>query len=390
MKIAMVFDVLGIGGIERVGASYAELLVDAGHEVTVINLQPEKAEMVPRFPKACEYRTDRLSIPLQPDVFAALLKRRWGKYAYPLAYLVSRVLLEAKKLFSRLKNRDTFNVVIAFSGHVTDLTYVAYGLVKGEKKLAWAHGAIEEYLLLSYAFVFLYERIKNLCVLSTAGQKMALDFFPRLRDAVSVRQIYNPIAQAPTAFNPEKAEYIRGIYDKPIVMVGRFDFDKDQATVIRALKVLQDAYQLEPHLVFVGDGPTRATCEELAADLGVGKRVHFVGSQNDVDSYYLAASLAVHSSPAEGLPTVVLEAMRDDVAVLATNSLPGVPEILGDSEYGMVCKVGDSEDMAEKMYELLTNDELRQGFAEKGRQRVADFSPVSVARQVEGILSNLR
>ena len=38
MKIAMVFDGLQIGGIERVGADYAKLLIELGYEVTVFNL----------------------------------------------------------------------------------------------------------------------------------------------------------------------------------------------------------------------------------------------------------------------------------------------------------------------------------------------------------------
>ena len=46
MKIAMVFDGLQIGGIERVGADYAKLLRQLGHEVTILNLMPKLCEMV--------------------------------------------------------------------------------------------------------------------------------------------------------------------------------------------------------------------------------------------------------------------------------------------------------------------------------------------------------
>ena len=37
MKIAMVFDGLGVGGIERVGIDYMKLLSEDGHDVTVYN-----------------------------------------------------------------------------------------------------------------------------------------------------------------------------------------------------------------------------------------------------------------------------------------------------------------------------------------------------------------
>ena len=45
MKAAMVFDGLGVGGIERVGRNYAEMLIDLGYDVDIYNLKPGKREM---------------------------------------------------------------------------------------------------------------------------------------------------------------------------------------------------------------------------------------------------------------------------------------------------------------------------------------------------------
>ena len=55
MKIAIVFDGLQIGGIERVGADYARILSELGHDVTVVNLVPNLKEMEKEFPKDCKY-----------------------------------------------------------------------------------------------------------------------------------------------------------------------------------------------------------------------------------------------------------------------------------------------------------------------------------------------
>ena len=57
MNIALVFDGLNIGGIERVGADYAKLLRQLGHDVTIINLMPELCEMVKEYPEDCKYKT---------------------------------------------------------------------------------------------------------------------------------------------------------------------------------------------------------------------------------------------------------------------------------------------------------------------------------------------
>ena len=45
MKVALVFDGLQVGGVERVGADYAKLFINLGHDVTIINLNPKLQDM---------------------------------------------------------------------------------------------------------------------------------------------------------------------------------------------------------------------------------------------------------------------------------------------------------------------------------------------------------
>ena len=45
MKLAFVFDGLGCGGIERVGIDYCNALCNAGHEIIVVNLSPQKMNL---------------------------------------------------------------------------------------------------------------------------------------------------------------------------------------------------------------------------------------------------------------------------------------------------------------------------------------------------------
>lgn len=54
MKVAMVFDGLQIGGIERVGADYAKIIYELGHDLTIVNLNPKLDEMEKEFPDECK------------------------------------------------------------------------------------------------------------------------------------------------------------------------------------------------------------------------------------------------------------------------------------------------------------------------------------------------
>lgn len=54
MKVAMVFDGLQIGGIERVGADYAKIIYELWHDLTIVNLNPKLDEMEKEFPDECK------------------------------------------------------------------------------------------------------------------------------------------------------------------------------------------------------------------------------------------------------------------------------------------------------------------------------------------------
>lgn len=45
MKLALVFDGLGCGGIKRVGIDYCNALCNAGNEIIVVNLSPKKMNL---------------------------------------------------------------------------------------------------------------------------------------------------------------------------------------------------------------------------------------------------------------------------------------------------------------------------------------------------------
>ena len=115
-----------------------------------------------------------------------------------------------------------------------------------------------------------------------------------------------------------------------------------------------------------------------------------MGNRYDVQNYYAASSILIHSSPAEGLPTVILEAMHFGIPVVATNSLPGVPEILEGTQDGLVCPVGDAEKMAEYLYDLITQPELYKKYSQRGKKRIKDFEPENIQKELLEFLYRIK
>ena len=172
-------------------------------------------------------------------------------------------------------------------------------------------------------------------------------------------------------------------------MVGRLDIEKDQKTAISAMKYLKDNYGLDKKLLLVGDGPLKEDIEEFIKANDMQDNVVMTGNRSDVINFYKSAEILVHSSPLEGLPTVLLEAMCYDLPIAATNSLPGVEEILQGGKYGLISPVGDYKALAENIKKLYDEPALRADLAEKGRQRLEDFSFEAAKCKVEALLQTV-
>ncbi|HBI63328.1 MAG TPA: hypothetical protein DDY31_19310, partial [Lachnospiraceae bacterium] len=134
--------------------------------------------------------------------------------------------------------------------------------------------------------------------------------------------------------------------------------------------------------------PEKGRLEQLVKSQGLDKQVIFVGARYDVQNFYKAATVYAHSSPAEGLPTVLLEAMYYGLPIASTNSEPGVKEILQD-DCGLITPVGDAESLAYSLYHLYIDDQKRTEIIKNGKSRIRDFMPERVILQLENFMGKL-
>lgn len=394
MKIAMVFDGLQTGGIERVGSDYARILTGLGHEITVINLQPRLTEMESEFPDGCRFVHINFPRQYAPENYAQCIKKdALGKFRYPIGYCARTMINAIYRPFCRRREalRGEYDLAIAFAGHMNDLTFVSSGFVRAKKQLCWLHGALYGYLLLSDGFLNLYNKIKNLIVLVEDAQEEV--FMTNKQLSLNIHKLYNPTFIKDRPIDEALVSELQEKYGKFLIMVARFDYPhKDHYTAAKALKLLNEQYGQDLHLVFVGDGPEMERVRKFVHGLGqnVEKNIHFAGNQRDVQNYYKAAFLLVHASVAgEGLPTVMLEAMAYGLPMVVTDSKVGPREILKNNEFGLLCGVQDAEDMAKQVYRLCTEEGLYEHYQRKGRERLEVFMPEAIQSQLENIIGSL-
>ena len=154
-----------------------------------------------------------------------------------------------------------------------------------------------------------------------------------------------------------------------LAMTARFDRQKDHETLLRALTTLPGV-----HLDLIGDGPGRAATEALAAQLGLADRVHTLGQRHNVAAVLAKAHVFVLSSRWEGFPRSTLEAMRAGLPVVVSN-VGGAAEAVDEGRTGFVVQPGDREELAERLRELVRDDDLRGRMGAAGRARFeVDFT----------------
>jgi sugar transferase (PEP-CTERM/EpsH1 system associated) len=152
--------------------------------------------------------------------------------------------------------------------------------------------------------------------------------------------------------------------------VGRLDPVKDQAGLLRAFKLAREAHP-GALLVIVGDGPCRAELSALAAELGLGAWIRFLGERADVPLLLKGMDLFVLPSIAEGISNTILEAMATGLPVVATRT-GGNLELVEDAVTGMLVPVDDPQALAGALAAYLSDPELRALHGRAGRQRAMD------------------
>jgi glycosyltransferase involved in cell wall biosynthesis len=165
-----------------------------------------------------------------------------------------------------------------------------------------------------------------------------------------------------------------------VAQVGRLTAQKDYPTFLRAAALIAGE-RPDVDFLIVGEGPLRQELERLAASLGIGSRVRFLGLRHDVPELLAAVDVLVLASVFEGFPNVVLEAMATGAVAVATD-VDGARELIASGEHGLLVPPGQPAAVADAVTRLLGDDGLRERLALAARRRVeAEFTVEVMARR---------
>lgn len=108
-------------------------------------------------------------------------------------------------------------------------------------------------------------------------------------------------------------------------------------------------------------------------------------SLETLSNLYRRAWVFCLPSTYEGFGVPYIEAMASGTAVIATPN-PGAQEVLEEGKYGLIV---EDDDLGQQICRLLSEEDLRNEYVEKGLQRAKVFSWEQVAEQYENLYTEL-
>jgi glycosyltransferase involved in cell wall biosynthesis len=154
-----------------------------------------------------------------------------------------------------------------------------------------------------------------------------------------------------------------------VVMVSRLDLEKDAGTLIQAAAHAAEQRR-DVSFVLAGDGPDLPALRSLAAQLGIGRQVMFLGDVKDVPSLLRSCQVgALLPKANEGLSNSILEYMAARLPVVASDC-GGNRELVSDGDTGFIVPVGNADAAAKALMQILEDPARAQSMGCAGRDVV--------------------
>lgn len=181
-----------------------------------------------------------------------------------------------------------------------------------------------------------------------------------------------------------------GVFERFIFYPAQFWHHKNHLRLIRALHFLRKEYKTVIPVVFTGSPRfdskgTFSQVMQLVDELNMQDQILYLGylPEKEIVALYKKAATLVFPSLIGPTNIPPLEAMVLGTSVVCSN-LFSMPEQIGEA--GLLFDPFNVEDMAEKIYRIWTDEDLRQNLIRKGYERVKDMTLENYAKQWEKVI----
>jgi glycosyltransferase involved in cell wall biosynthesis len=287
-----------------------------------------------------------------------------------------------------LKN-DRFDIVhvqepyvgglINYEYKVTTIHDTSFGEIKGYLKYFKSESLkrIIFYIMMGYAMEF--SSIATSKIIINPSPDVVWEMINVYKVSLEkIRLIPNGVEE-PSTNEPDKnsARQMIGVSEDNFIIftTAQHVARKRIETLIMASKILKEKKFKNFTVLIGGKGPLTEYFKKLVSDLDVQDVVRFIGwiSDDKLPLYYKAADVFVISSEYEAGPLTMLEAGIRNVPLIVSNVSSGFMMIARDGIDCLKYRLGDFNDLAEKILLLANDDRLRRRLSRGAREFASLF-----------------
>ncbi|MEH2058673.1 MAG: glycosyltransferase family 4 protein [Nostoc sp.] len=212
--------------------------------------------------------------------------------------------------------------------------------------------------LLSWIFC----KCQRLIVLSESWKSFYIENLGLKPEQVVV--FYNPVKI------PAEVPYRSASIKVNLLFLGRIGERKGAFDLIKAFSLLPTECKTRSNMIMAGDGDIEKA-RNLITNLNLEDYIKLPGwiGSDERDILLSQADVFVLPSYNEGLPLAMLEAMAWELPVIVT-PVGGIPEIVTQSENGLIVNQGSVQQLSDAIKSLIENDALRLSLGTKARTSV--------------------
>lgn len=384
------------GGVERVTSLLAESLHNRGYEISFFSYAPltKNTVAVPLASKDLEgidikqHTLPVNSLNFEKDFINFLQAKRVDRVVVQSFDPLITKLLEIMR--GRVKTLLVFhNQPFAYAGKERFVKTISpWDSLKTKGKILKVAGIVAPRLFgkfnnkqLSKRYLRFIDNVEKFILLSPRFKDRVLRYIPQV-PTDKLTAINNPNTfLPPISINYEVKENV-------ILFVGRLV--NPQKNIFGFLKMWKEFHKLHPEweAKVVGDGEHRRMMEEYVRRHKISN-VSFEGNQEEISEYYKRAKILCMTSAYEGWGMVLTEAMAYGCVPVAFDSYEAVHDIIETGVNGLLIPPFNPRHMAEGISGLVKDEGLLRQMAEKGMEKIKDFSLETTTNKWETLLNSL-
>ena len=188
----------------------------------------------------------------------------------------------------------------------------------------------------------------------------------------------------PIGFQSEQSAELE---NKKIIAVGNHSYNKGYDLLIRVWKIIQNQ-RPDWELNIYGKIDPDSTFVKMAENEGL-KNIYFKQPVKDIRSAYLDASMLVMSSRSEGFGMVLTEAMACGLPCVAFDCPSGPADIIKEGEDGFLIEPENTNQMADRLLQLIEDKTLRKQMGKTAKQNVKRFSADQILKKWDELFREL-